>query len=146
MLETAAPPVKSFLGWRPALCCGRRRRDDMPEPRVIYEAKPGSPIAVERPCYDRLAAETGARKLVDRFVVPKRSGRAWAVRAGQVFRIVAGEGPQVAAFNAWNLENPLEGFGPPRTKQLPRPHVPRYDRLWSCLPYLRPMLTITNDT
>ena len=25
-------------------------------------------------------------------------------------------------------------------------HVTTFDRLWSCLPYLRPMLTITNDT
>jgi uncharacterized protein len=118
----------------------------MPEPRVIYEAKPGSPIAVDRPFYDRLAAETSAHTLVDRFVVPKRSGRAWPVRAGQVFRIVAVEGPQVADFNAWNLENPRERFWAARTKQLHRAHVTTYDRLWSCLPYLRPMLTITNDT
>src|SRR5439155_84428 len=27
-----------------------------------------------------------------------------------------------------------------------RAHVTTFDRLWSCLPYLRPMVTITNDT
>ncbi|HWM78664.1 MAG TPA: DUF1989 domain-containing protein, partial [Methylomirabilota bacterium] len=31
-------------------------------------------------------------------------------------------------------------------KQLHRAHVTTHDRLWSCLPYLRPMLTITNDS
>jgi len=71
----------------------------MVAPRVIYEAKPGSPIAVDRAFYDRLAGETG-RTLVERFVVPMRSGRAWPVKAGQLFRIVAVEGPQVADFNA----------------------------------------------
>jgi uncharacterized protein len=118
----------------------------MAEPRVIYEAKPGSPIAVDRPLYDRLAAETGSRTLVERFVVPKRSGRAWPVKAGQLVRIVAVEGPQVADFNAWSLDNPRERFWAARTKQLHRAHVTTHDRLWSCLPYLRPMLTITADT
>lgn len=116
----------------------------MAKPRVIYEAKPGSPIDVDRAFYDRL--QRGKRTLVDRFVVPIRSGRAWPVRAGHLFRIVAVEGPQVADFNAWHLDNPRERFWAARTKQLHRAHVTTYDRLWSCLPYLRPMLTITNDT
>src|SRR5262249_7050430 len=58
---------------------GRRGGSAMAEPRVIYEPKPGSPIDVDRPFYDRLAGETGRRTLVDRFVVPMRSGRAWPV-------------------------------------------------------------------
>jgi hypothetical protein len=56
------------------------------------------------------------------------------------------EGPQVADLNAWSLANPRERFWAARTKQLHRAHVTTHDRLWSCLPYLRPMLTITNDT
>jgi uncharacterized protein YcgI (DUF1989 family) len=116
----------------------------MVKPRVIYEAKPGSPIDVDRAFYDRL--QSGKRARVDRFVVPIRTGRAWPVRAGQLFRIVAVEGPQVADFNAWHLHNPRERFWAARTKQLHRAHVTTYDRLWSCLPYLRPMLTITADT
>ena len=118
----------------------------MPAPRVIYEPKPGSPIEVDRPFYDRLAQRMEARTAVERFVVPKRSGLAWPVRAGQLFRIVAVEGPQVADLNVWNLGNPRERFWAARTKQLHRAHVTTYDRLWSSLPYLRPMLTITNDT
>ena len=57
----------------------------MPKPRVIYEAKPGSPIAVDHAFYDRLAREGDSRTLVEQFVVPMRSGRAWPVRAGQVY-------------------------------------------------------------
>src|SRR5258705_303778 len=115
-------------------------------PRVIYDAKPGSPLEVDRELYGRLARETGRRTLVDRFVVPRRTGRAWPVRAGQIFRIVAVEGPQVADLNVWNLSNPRERFWASRTRQLHQAHLTTFDRLWSCLPYLRPMLTMTGDS
>jgi uncharacterized protein len=119
---------------------------NMARPRVLYEARPGSPLDVDRKLYGRIAAETGARTLVDRFVVPRRSGRAWPVRAGQLFRIVAVDGPQVADLNVWSLGNPRERFWASRTRQLHQAHVTTFDRLWSCLPYLRPMLTVTADT
>src|SRR5437667_4344271 len=117
----------------------------MTRPRVIYEAKPGSPREVDRALYERLAGEAGTRSLVERFVVPRRSGRAWPMRAGQLFRIVAAEGPQVADLNVWNLDNPRERFWAARTRQLHRAHLTTFDRLWSCLPYLRPMLTIRSE-
>ena len=53
---------------------------------------------------------------------------------------------QVADFNAWHLNNPRERFWAACTKQLHRAHVTTFDRLWSWIPYLRPMLTITGDT
>ena len=118
----------------------------MAQLREGYMTKEGRPLEVDRPFYDRLAESTDKRKLVDEFIVPIRSGRAWPVRAGQICRIVVVEGPQVADFNVWNLHNPRERFWASRTKQLHRAHITTYDRLWSCLPYLRPMLTITNDT
>ena len=117
----------------------------MPPPRVIYEPKPGSPLAADRALYARLAEDTD-RTRVDRFVVPRRSGRAWAVRAGQLTRIIAIEGPQVADLNVWSLHNPRERFWASRTRQLHQAHLSTFDRLWSCLPYLRPMLTITHDS
>ncbi|MBI4561242.1 MAG: urea carboxylase-associated family protein [Candidatus Rokubacteria bacterium] len=118
----------------------------MAKPRVIYERKPGTAIDVDRRFYGRLASQTEGRSLIERFLVPIRSGKAWRLRAGQLCRIVVAEGPQVADFNAWSLGNPRERFWAARTRQLHRAHVTTYDRLWSCLPYLRPMLTITNDT
>ena len=68
------------------------------------------------------------------------------MQAGQVCRIVAIEGPQVVDFNAWNLHNPRERFWAARTRQLESTHLTNYNRLWSVLPYLRPMLTITRET
>lgn len=102
-------------------------------------------IDVDRAFYDRIAA-SDARELVDAFVVPLRSGRAWEVPAGHLCRIVEIEGPQVVDFNCWNLHNPRERMWAARTRQLEGTHVSVHNRLWSCLPYLRPMLTITEET
>jgi len=117
----------------------------MVAPRVIYQGGPGTPIDPDREFYGRLSRETGGRTLVDRFVIPRRSGRAWVVPATHLCRIVANEGPQVGDLNLWNHHNPRERFWASRTRQLHSAHVTTYDRLWSCLPYLRPLATITGD-
>jgi uncharacterized protein YcgI (DUF1989 family) len=96
--------------------------------------------------YRRIGAETGRRRLIHQHVVPIRSGYAWPLRAGQVTRLVAVEGPQVCDLNLWNLVTPRERFWAARTRQIQGAHVTTLDRLWSCLPYLRPMVTLTNDT
>ncbi|EPQ31170.1 uncharacterized protein PFL1_01358 [Pseudozyma flocculosa PF-1] len=121
--------------------------------QAAYQALPGGPLDVDRALYDRIG-ETGSseaaskqhRELIDSFVLPIRSGKAWKVRAGQVCRVVAVEGAQVGDLNIWNLHNPRERFWASRTRQLQRAHVSIYDRLWSCLPYLRPLCTITGDS
>ena len=46
----------------------------------------------------------------------------------------------------WNPHNPRERMWASRTRQLQQAHVSTHDRLWSTLPYLRPMATITDDT
>lgn len=48
--------------------------------------------------------------------------------------------------NIWNAHNPRERFWASRTKQLHASHVTTYDRLWSCLPYMRPLVTIVHDS
>ncbi len=89
---------------------------------------------------------TEGRELVDSFTVPIRSGRAWEVPAGHVCRIVTIEGPQVADLNLWNLHDPRERLWAARTRQLQAAHVSVNDRLWSTLPFLRPLVTITGDS
>jgi uncharacterized protein YcgI (DUF1989 family) len=112
---------------------------------AAYQAGPGSALSIDRAFYVRIAAESG-REMVESFVIPIRSGRAWRVPAGCVFRIVTQEGPQVGDLNLWNLHNPRERFWASRTRQLQRAHVSVFDRLWSTLPFLRPMATITADS
>jgi uncharacterized protein len=115
-------------------------------PQPAYQQSFEGPLVVDRELYRRLADSSDDRSLVEEFVIPIRSGRAWTVRAGQLCRIVAIEGPQVGDLNLWNLHNPRERFWASRTRQLHRAHVSTFDRLWSTLPYLRPMATITADT
>ena len=114
-------------------------------PEPAYRATSGGPLDVDRGFYDQLAA-TPHRQLVEQVTIPIRTARAWEVRAGQLCRIVAVQGPQVGDFNCWNRHNPRERFWAARTRQLQAAHVTTYDRLWSCLPYLRPMLTLTADS
>jgi uncharacterized protein YcgI (DUF1989 family) len=96
--------------------------------------------------YEAIGEATGRRALVEEFTIPIRTGKAWRVEAGQVCRVSTPEGPQVGDFNFWNAENPRERFWAARTRQIQGTHVTTGDRLWSCLPYLRPMLTITGDS
>jgi uncharacterized protein YcgI (DUF1989 family) len=118
----------------------------MPSPPAAYRPRAGSILDVDRAFYDRLARNTEDRAVLERFVLPIRSGRAWEVPAGCLCRVIAPEGPQVGDLNVWNRHNPRERLWAARTRQLQRAHVSRYDRLWSTLPYLRPLATITVDT
>lgn len=113
---------------------------------AAYQSTAGSALDVDRPFYSRVAEALDSRQLIDSFVLPIRSGRAWTVPAGHVCRLVAIEGPQVGDLNLWSLQNPRERFWAARTRQLQRAHVSTHDRLWSTLPYLRPLATITNDS
>lgn len=113
--------------------------------RAAYYSGPGGPLAVDIPLYEEIASDP-RRELAASFDIPVRSGRAWEVRAGQVCRVLTLEGPQVGDLNLWNLHNPRERLWASRTRQLQRAHVSTHDRLWSCLPYVRPMATITADT
>jgi len=115
----------------------------MPDP--LYEPTTGSPLKPNELFYKRLG-EVKERSVSEKFVVPARSGKAWPVKAGQICRIVAVEGPQVVDFNAWNLHNPRERFWAARTKQLHHAHMRILDRFWSCLPYLRPIATVVGDS
>jgi uncharacterized protein len=111
---------------------------------AAYQVSKGSALDVDRDFYQRIAA--GGREPVDSFVIPIRTGRAFEVPAGHVFRIVSVQGPQVGDLNIWNRHDPRERLWAARTRQLQGAHVTTFDRLWSTLPFLRPLATITADT
>ncbi|MGM0982364.1 MAG: urea carboxylase-associated family protein [Pseudomonadota bacterium] len=112
---------------------------------AAYRATQGSILDVDRDFYRRLADPAG-RTSVERLTVPIREGLAWEVPAGHLVRLSTLGGPQVGDFNLWHRHNPRERFWASRTRQLQRAHVSTFDRLWSTLPYLRPMATIVEDT
>ncbi|CAH0054467.1 unnamed protein product [Clonostachys solani] len=123
----------------------RANRKPIPKPSPAYlPSSDVSPLRVNRELYDRL--REAPRVLVEEFTLPIRSGKAWKAPAGSIVRISTPEGPQVGDLNIWNLDNPRERFWASRTKQLHASHVSTYDRLWSNLPYMRPLATIIKDT
>ncbi|KAF2716114.1 hypothetical protein K431DRAFT_289673 [Polychaeton citri CBS 116435] len=122
-----------------------RHFETQPNPPVpAYQASPGSILHTDRDLYDAIA--NAKRELVEEFVLPIRSGKAWTAPAGHIVRFSTPEGPQVGDVNIWNLHNPRERFWASRTRQLHASHVTTYDRLWSSLPYLRPMATLVRDS
>ena len=100
------------------------------------------------PAYDRERYAHARRTLtqIDELIVPPRDGRAFKAPAGHFFRIVSIEGPQVGDFNLWNANDLSERFFSGKTRALHATHVSTGDRLWSTMPGLRPMATITHDT
>lgn len=92
----------------------------------------------------RMAME-GMQK-VEELRVPPRDARCFQLRAGEVFRIVSIEGPQVGDLNLWNAADLAERFYSGKTRALHGTHLSTGDRMWSSFPALRPMATITADT
>ena len=111
------------------------------KPLVCYEVDqlPDSNLALYQ------QARTTIEKVAE-ITVPPRDGACFEVPAGSFFRIVSIEGPQVGDLNLWNAHDLSERFFSGKTRQLHATHVSTGDRLWSTLPGLRPMATITWDT
>jgi uncharacterized protein YcgI (DUF1989 family) len=113
-------------------------------PRPAYLPIAGSPLTIDKALYETV--RTSSRIPLFTTILPIRSGTAFRCPAKSIIRISTPEGPQVGDLNIWNLQNPRERFWASRTKQLHSSHVSIGDRLWSCLPYMRPMVTIIADT
>lgn len=82
----------------------------------------------------------------DEVLVPPRDGKCFRVPEGGAFRITSVEAPQVGDLNLWHAEDLSERFFSGKTRALHGTHVSTGDRLWSALPYLRPLATIIEDT
>ncbi|KAL8971114.1 MAG: hypothetical protein Q9183_001210 [Haloplaca sp. 2 TL-2023] len=114
-------------------------------PVPAYQAAKGTLLDIDKDLYTRIGSSQ-ARELIESFEIPIRAGRAFSVPQGHTCRLSTKHGPQVGDLNLWSRDNPRERFWASRTRQLHSSHVTIFDRLWSCLPYLRPMCTIVGDT
>lgn len=91
------------------------------------------------------AARSGWEK-IEAVVVPPRDARTFSVPAGHFVRFVSVGGPQVGDLNLWSAADLGERFFSGKTRALHGTHVTTGHRLWSSLPFLRPLATITDDT
>ncbi|XP_055377671.1 uncharacterized protein LOC129609641 [Condylostylus longicornis] len=127
--------------------CGKhdkKRTFTSHKPVICYD-KPAAAL-VSRTEYDQKRYDAVMGTAIDTFIVPKKTARTWTMQKDDLCRITLVEGSQVGDINMWNLENPKERFYSGKTRQLHSTHLKVYDRLWSCLPYLRPMATFVFDT
>jgi hypothetical protein len=92
-----------------------------------------------------LAARAGWTKIAE-VRIPPREALCFDVPAGHFFRISSVEGPQVGDLNLWSAADVAERFFSGKTRALHGTHLSAGDRLWSNLPYLRPIALITEDT
>ena len=129
-----------------------KNKPQNPEPADAAPRRAVEPIV----CYPidtlpapRMDLYQKARKnmtLIDELVVPPRDARCWSLPAGHFCRIVSVEGSQVGDLNFWNAENLSERFYSGKTRALHGTHVSTGDQLWSTIPYIRPLATVTYDT
>jgi uncharacterized protein YcgI (DUF1989 family) len=129
-MPPSIPPAPADAGLRRAA-----------RPTIVYPAG-----AMQRPDMAVLESARQAMVKTDEIVVPPRDARAFRVSRGQFFRIVSIEGPQVGDLNLWNANDLTERFFSGKTRALHATHVTSGDRLWSSMPHLRPMATISHDT
>src|SRR5689334_14452725 len=111
------------------------------KPTVVYP-----PGTMARPDMNVLEQARASLRKVDAILVPPRDARTFRASRGQFVRIVSTEGPQVGDLNLWNAHDLSERFFSGKTRALHATHVSTGDRLWSTLPHLRPMATISFDT
>ena len=101
---------------------------------------------LEPPDLDAYRAAFASYRKTGEVRVPPRDAATFRVPRGGVFRITSIEGPQVGDLNLWNADDVGERFYSGKTRALHGTHVSVGDRLWSNLPYMRPMATIIEDT
>lgn len=131
-----------------AALAARRQLTRSTKPLVCYAVEKLPPKKGGEALYAALqgAPARGDATLEEQLVIPPKDARSWKVPAGWMWRIVCIEGPQVADMNCWSAKNPSERFYSSKTRQLHATHLQKGDRLWSNMPYLRALATITDDT
>ena len=129
-----------------------QQKSKVPSPADAMQRRKAPPVvtypidALPAPDMETLARERDGLTKLAEIIVPPREARTFHVPGGHFFRIVSIEGPQVGDLNLWCADDPSERFFSGKTRALHATHVSTGDRLWSSLPYLRPMATITHDT
>ena len=111
-----------------------------------YQREPHPRYQLDKAFYDRVRDARPNYKLVEKFDIPGRSGRGFEVRKGQPFRFVTVEGPQIGDVTFWNSQNTKEYFNATRSWVVEGFVVSVSTRMWSEVPWFRPMATCIEDT
>lgn len=121
----------------PADCDARKQVS----PVIVYP-----PETLPRPDLNELRKLRHRSTFASSIEIPPRDARCVFIPRNSFFTIVSVDGPQVGDLNLWNANDVTERFFSGKTRALHGTHLSTGDRLWSSLPNLRPMATITEDT
>ena len=92
--------------------------------------------------YIKLDQNRFAFKSVSKAKIPAKSGKAFRVNKGQVFRIIQEEGPQIGDVWLFNAHDTKERFMAHTTFLHEGAYPKKYSQFWSCMPEVRPMATM----
>ncbi len=92
---------------------------------------------------------TKSRRVVEEFIIPKCSSKAFVVKKGQVLRVIAHEGKQVADIRFLNAHDTREQFTAWLSSSLNIKEgiggMKKLKKLYSKLPWVNVMLTVIDD-
>lgn len=119
---------------------------DTPPKPAYFPTSPLSPLHPPSTLYSHLRSlPPSSLHPTHTHLIPPRSAHAFLVPAGSLFRLSTPQGAQVGDLNVWNASDAREKFWAARTRQLQSSHLRVGDRLWSCLPFLRPLCGVVED-
>ena len=101
---------------------------------------------IDKDFYEDLRASREAFRLIREIDIQKRSGEGFVVKRGQSVRIVCNEGCQIADVDIFNADDPREHLWANQTLNREGAHLTTFSRLWSNMPWFRPLMTIIEDT
>jgi uncharacterized protein YcgI (DUF1989 family) len=101
---------------------------------------------LDRAFYDAIRAAHPRARLAEKFVVEPYSGRGFLVKQGQTFRVIEETGQQIGAVAMWNAHERREDLNTGRTTGPDSYYITMGTRLWSDVPWFRPMATCVDDT
>jgi len=113
--------------------------------QVCYSPAP-SLAEVDKDLCQQVHTSVEGRKPVLTLQVEHGTGKGWTMKEGQVCRITLAGASQVGDINIWSHNNPKERLFTGKTRQIHASHLTTYHRLWSSIPFLKPLATITGDS
>ena len=119
-------------------------QEDKSTDRAVFQLHPR--YQLDTGFYDKVRASRSSYELVNQLTVPPNEGRGFLVEKGQTFRVVEQEGPQIGDIGLWNVHDPKEAFHAEYTFLLEGWWIRPYTRLWSYVPWLRPLATCVEGT
>lgn len=106
---------------------------------------PGPPF--DKPFYETLRSKASTfTKVYEQPIAVSDGGGAIRVQAGQVLRISCPDGPQISDVCFWNADDPTEMLWNDQTLNQEGLYLSTFSRLWSTMPWYRPLMTIIDDT